>query len=185
MEGEDFQFHWHPFPVFLLERKEGKDHLQRSLPSSGEAGWVKTICSLIISVLQEMKLMRQLRNHGPKGKRRKVTVSGSKNDLRSPVNLGNLLLFLSQICSARPFLFWVFGQVTFSLLKSFYWRIVDLQCCVSFRCTAEWLVLHVYISFSIMIYPRGLDIDPSAIHRTLLFTILNVIVLHLPASNYK
>ena len=63
MEGGDFDFGWHPFLVFLLERKEGKDHLQRSLHSSGEEGWVKTICSLIISVLQEMKLMRQLRNH--------------------------------------------------------------------------------------------------------------------------
>ena len=28
MEGGDFDFGWHSFPVFLLERKEGKDHLQ-------------------------------------------------------------------------------------------------------------------------------------------------------------
>ena len=92
--------------------------------------------------------MTQLRNHGPKGKRRKVTVRGSKNDLRSPRKLGNLLLFLSQICSARPFLFWVFGQVTFSLLKKmFYWSIVDLQCCVSFRSTAKQINWHTSTIF--------------------------------------
>ena len=28
MEGGDFDFGWHSFPVFLLERKEGTDHLQ-------------------------------------------------------------------------------------------------------------------------------------------------------------
>ena len=111
MEGGDFDFGWHSFPVFLLERKEGKDHLQRSLPSSGEEGWVKTICSLIISVLQEIKLMRQLRNHGPKSKRRRVTGKGSKNGLSSSWNLGIFLLKLSQICSVRPFLFWAFSQV--------------------------------------------------------------------------
>ena len=87
MEGGEFDFGWHPFPVFLLERKEDKDHLQRSLPLSGEEGLVKTICSLIISVLQEIKLMRQLRNHGPKSKRRRVTGKVSKNVLRSSGNL--------------------------------------------------------------------------------------------------
>ena len=95
MEGGDFDFGWHSFPVFLLERKEGKDHLQRSLPSSGEEEWVKTICSLIISGLQEIKLMRQWRNHGPKSKRRRVTVGGSKNSLRSSGKLGIALLILS------------------------------------------------------------------------------------------
>ena len=47
------------------------------------------------SVLQEIKLMRQWRNHGPKSKRRRVTVGGSKNSLRSSGKLGLALLILS------------------------------------------------------------------------------------------
>ena len=47
------------------------------------------------SVLQDIKLMRQLRNYGPKSKRRRVTVGSSKNGLRSPWNLGTALLILS------------------------------------------------------------------------------------------
>ena len=38
------------------------------------------------------------------------------------------------------FFFWGGGNCTYLLfIKNFYWIIVDLQCCVSFRCTAKWL----------------------------------------------
>ena len=33
----------------------------------------------------------------------------------------------------------------YSLLKLFYWSIVDLQCCISFWCTEKWFSLYTYI----------------------------------------
>ena len=50
----------------------------------------------------------------------------------------------------------------------FYWSIVDLQCRVSFCCTAEWLsftdtYVPFFMFFSIMVYPRRLDIVPCAV----------------------
>ena len=60
--------------------------------------------------------------------------------------------------------------------KTFYWNIVDLQCRVSFRCTAKWFsYTHIYthiltfsfIFFSIMVYHRILNIVPCAIQYDL------------------
>ena len=33
----------------------------------------------------------------------------------------------------------LYALKTFSFLKNLYWSITDLQCCVSFRCTAKWI----------------------------------------------
>ena len=41
-------------------------------------------------------------------------------------------------------------QIHFFLKKSFYWRIVDLQC-VSFWCTAKWFI-YIYICVCVYIY---------------------------------
>ena len=56
-----------------------------------------------------------------------------------------------------------------SLLKKFFYRCtVDLQCCVSLRHMAKWLVIHIqiniffFIFFSITIYYRVLNIVPYA-----------------------
>ena len=32
-----------------------------------------------------------------------------------------------------------YAILVLSFFRNFYWRIVDLQCCVSFRCTAQWI----------------------------------------------
>ena len=53
---------------------------------------------------------------------------------------------LLSCCINLPF------PVSHCIFKKFYWRIVDLQCCVSFRCTAKWFsytYINTYIhSFS-------------------------------------
>ena len=36
---------------------------------------------------------------------------------------------------------------TYSFLKKFYWSIFDLQCCVSFRCTAKWFSYTYFFRF--------------------------------------
>ena len=42
--------------------------------------------------------------------------------------------------------FYFFLYPMHNLKKLFYWRIVDFQCCVSFRCTAKWLsYIYIYI----------------------------------------
>ena len=64
--------------------------------------------------------------------------------------------------------------VAFSFLLLFNWRVVDLQCCVSFRYTAKWFsYTHIYINlfffgvFSILGYYKILNIFPCAIQKVL------------------
>ena len=55
----------------------------------------------------------------------------------------------------------------FSLFFFLNWSIVDLQCCVSFRCKAKWFrytyIYFFFIFFSNMVYHRILNIVPCAI----------------------
>ena len=55
----------------------------------------------------------------------------------------------------------------------FYWSMVDLQCCANLCSTEKWFgYTHIYtffIFFSIMVYPRILNIVPMLYIRTLLF----------------
>ena len=44
------------------------------------------------------------------------------------------------------------NQMPISLKKIFFWSIVDLQCCVKFRCTAEW-ISYTYIHFYLDYFP--------------------------------
>ena len=55
------------------------------------------------------------------------------------------ILFLSH-CPSRTFLF-------FPFINFFNWSVVDLECCVSFRCTVKWfshtyIYTHIYINLS-------------------------------------
>ena len=67
----------------------------------------------------------------------------------------------------------------------FYWSAVDLQCCVSFRCTEKWFILHMCVCgvcvfhfrfFSIICYYKILNRVPYVI---LLYSIANYIQQHL------
>ena len=66
------------------------------------------------------------------------------------------------------FSFFVLLERTCSLFlkNKFYWGIVDLPCCVNFCCTTD-SIMHIdtssFIFFSIMVYPRILNIVPYAI----------------------
>ena len=58
--------------------------------------------------------------------------------------------------------------------SSFYWSIIDLQCCLSFWCTAKWfsytsIYLFFIIFFPIVVYYRILNTFPVLYSRTLLF----------------
>ena len=66
----------------------------------------------------------------------------------------NIWIFVSSI--VRNFLIW------FNFWK-FYWSIFDLQCCVNFYCTAQWLHdthTHIYIIFH---YGFSWDIEYSSL----------------------
>ena len=70
---------------------------------------------------------------------------------------------------------------SFSFINFFYWSIVDLQCCVSFRYTAKWFIflyicvcicMYVYIFFfrllSLIGYYKILSMFPVLYSRSLL-----------------
>ena len=48
----------------------------------------------------------------------------------------SLLFLLFQICLCDYFI--LFFTISFFKIN-FYWSLADLQCCVSFRCTAKWI----------------------------------------------
>ena len=60
----------------------------------------------------------------------------------------------------------IFRLICFSFL--FYGSIVDLQCCVSFRCIANDSVIHIYIIFQILFPYRWLQ---SIEYDTLCYTV--------------
>ena len=64
--------------------------------------------------------------------------------------------------------FWFSLPVHFTFLKKFYWSIVFLQCFVSFKCAAKWL-LYIYSFFfrSHIGYPRILSRVPCVIQSVL------------------
>ena len=74
-------------------------------------------------------------------------------------------LFILDICMP---------SFTYLFIRSFIhflnWSVVDLQCCVSFRCAAKWFS-HIYTLFirffSITGYYKTLTIVPCAIHQVL------------------
>ena len=75
-----------------------------------------------------------------------------------------------------------------AFLKSVvYWSIVDLQCCVSFKCTAKWFsyksIYILFPIFSIMDYHRILNIALCAMQQTLLFILPTYTSLHLLIPN--
>ena len=60
-------------------------------------------------------------------------------------------------------------EVTFYFILFFNWSIVDVQCCVSFRCTAKWfsyIYIHIFL-FQILFHYRLLqDIEYSSLCYT-------------------
>ena len=64
-------------------------------------------------------------------------------------------------------------SLVFWFLKNFYWNIVDLQCCVSFRCSFKWfsctyMYKYIYSSFYILFHYRLLQ---NIEYRSLCYTV--------------
>ena len=72
---------------------------------------------------------------------------------------------------------------------SFYWSIVDLQCCVSFRCTAKVIQLYVYIySFFFKIffsYRLSQNIEQSSLCYTVDPSWLSINILYIVVYVYS
>ena len=85
---------------------------------------------------------------------------------QSPINLNR---YIFEKRSSANFFAWYWTNYFISI----FWSVVDLQCCVNFCYTAKWFgYTHIYtffIFFSIMVYPRILNIVPMLYIRTLLF----------------
>ena len=81
------------------------------------------------------------------------------------LNQGSNLCLLQWKCSLHH---WTTREVPFfSFLKIFYWIIVNLQCCVSFKCIAKWFsyaYIYFFILFSIVGYYKILSIEFGVYH---------------------
>ena len=65
----------------------------------------------------------------------------------------------NQLCLSLPyfgrFIIIIIINATFFIIVLFYWCVIDLQCHVSFRCTAQWLI---YTHTEIYIYIYSLNL---------------------------
>ena len=66
---------------------------------------------------------------------------------------------------------------------NFYWSIADLQCCVSFWCTAKWfscIYMYIYILFHILFhYGLSQDIEYSSLCYTVGHCFLSILYMYL------
>ena len=88
------------------------------------------------------------------------------------------------------FLFYLLFFVFIVHVKTFFkdWRIIDLQCCISFRCTTEWFrctlcifLLPFFRLFSLISY-KILNIVPHAMQYVLIISILYIEVCNVDTS---
>ena len=63
-----------------------------------------------------------------------------------------LIVLLSQILVDGPLVCGACWLVIFFSLFTFYWSLVDLQCCVSFKCTAKWFSYTYTYSHSFSVF---------------------------------